>query len=234
MKGMMLLILSLAAGFLGYKWYAEGQAARRLEWAISDVRANIEYLGGEVQRLKSEEQARLEKQQEQEKIMRKISALSQEKSEVEKECGEYRTKIEQYEMMVEKYRQARARQAEQQQANLDAMRAAREGRALGEGESEAKRYVGKRGDYYFFLDGVGGWYVRKELKGWCEEAMKIVAARDSEDAKKRARLAELKHRLQAGEELSSSEQVELDKLQKREQGFEMRKKEAELKKEKLR
>lgn len=234
MKGLMIVILALAAGFLGYKWYAEGQAAQRLEWSISDVRANIEYLGGEAKRLKSEERTLQEKQKEQEELMRKMSALSQEMSEVETECDEYRTKIGQYEMVVEKQRQVRARQAEQQQANLDAIRAAREGRVLGEGESEARRYVGKRGDYYFFLDGVGGWYVRKELKGWCVEAMKIVAAGDREDAEKRARLAELNRRLQSGEELSASEQGELDKLQKREQGFEARRKEAELKKEKLR
>lgn len=234
MKGVMIVIVALAVGFLGYKWYAAGQAAQRQEWAISDVRANIEYLDGEVKqqstRLKQLEEARAARLEE----MRKISALHEEISSVAEECVEYGTKIAQYEAVVETHRQERARQAEKQQANLDAMRAAREGRVLGAGESEAKRYMGKRGDFYFFQDGLGGWYARKELKGWSDEAMRIVAARDQEDAEKLARMAELEKRLQAGGSLSESEQEELDKLQKREQGYETRKKEAELKKEKVR
>ena len=234
MKGVMILIVALAAAFLGYKWYATGQEVQRQEWAISDIRANIEYLDGEVKqqrtRLQQLEQTRLARQEE----LRKISALHEEMAVVEEECDEFRAKIAQYEAVVEAHRQEKARQAEKQQANLDAMRAAREGRVLGEGESEARRYVGKRGDFYFFQDGLGGWYARKELTGWSDEAMRIVAARDRDNAEKLARMAELEQRLQAGKELSPSEQEELNKLQKRELGFETRRQEAELKKEKVR
>ncbi|MBQ9345029.1 MAG: hypothetical protein IJT88_07450 [Kiritimatiellae bacterium] len=216
MKNVVLALLILACGILAYFWLQANGRQHELVGAVADARARLAVAQEEVAtRQRQADEADAQHQADESTLSELQASINAQQAAI----ADLEDKIARYDEKVRSWKIARTIKAEEREASLDSVRAAREGRTLGIGETEAKRYVARRGDYYFFTDGLGDWYARRSLADWSPEALAVVQERDTADRQLAARRYALLRTLREAPPLSPEDQAELDQLEAREQQF---------------